>query len=1835
MNKKHMVSGVLRVVKHKRAYIFNMSRVGVFSCAVITSFLLQTSFAAEQGVAASKVVSMQRTLAAQPDALPGQAVTQLADGRWLMSGGKGAQKTLAVIDPTTGRSATLPYSLIQSRIGHSATLLPDGTIFVFGGTDESGSVVNTGEIVDLHAGAPRTLGTLGLISRSGHTATLLADGTVLLVGGRDARGVGVADAELFDPMSQTASHINTRLDPVRWDQVAALLPTAGVLLVGGKNASLSDIQTAQALDPIAQTINAVDDASAAALVNSILGTTAPSVVATSPAASSTNFPVNNRIVVRLSKRMNVATLSAQTVTLVGPNGPVSTTVVGAERGLLLFVSPKQDLLPATHYSLFVKGATDELGQPLPVVAVGFSTGSIAAANAHAKSGTAGVGAPVADAGSSNQLAAAPVAAVASQGQVASEAAVADAELGVEEWTPENRHQHGNWRTGRHKSRFQSLPPLQAAGGVTALAGQVLRLNGKPLADVELRSSGKTTRTDVTGRFILENLPAGPVVLEINGATADGGAVDYGYFSDRVVLKAGTTTPLGYPIWMTRLDTKHVVNIASPTTQETIVTNPSIPGLELHLPAGTVIKDRQGKIVTQLSITAIPTDRPPFPLPAGVNVPTYFTVQPGGSTIENLNSRTPVGARLIYPNFTNQPPGSTVLFWDYDPQAKGWYVYGKGKVSVDGKQSIPNPGVAIYQLTGAMVGSPDMGPPLNPPPCEDESCDGPDPTPNPDPPDPNQPDPNQPDPNNGSGDSGGSSCTGETAGDPVDCSTGIFMYRHRDLTIKDKVSIGITRTYLSRDGTQRGFGIGATHDYDMFMVGDTTPWTYQDLILPRGGRIHFTRTSSGTSYIDAVYVAQSTANSRFQGATLSWNTAVGDWILRTKDGSSYEFPEAENNTIPSFSGMLAFTDKNGNKVTIERNTPNNDVSRVVSPNGRFITFAYDDNYRVTQITDISGRIVQYQYDDLGRLSAVTDPNGGVERYTYDSNNNMLSVTDARGNLKIQNTYEPTYQGVATQTLADGGVYHFSYGFSSATATASSFPKHLTTDVTDPNGVLSRRTFDTNQNATTNVAGMNGDYVLRFDQAIGTSLQWSRTAVRDAAGRMTSFTDEIGRTTTKSYDAYGNLVSQTRLSGTPQAATTTYAYDGKNRLVTKTDALGHTTSYGYDSSGNVISRTDALGHVWLKTYDSQGNLITQKDPLSGMKSYVFSSGLLSQVTDEIGSGTRLNRDLLGRVTSIVDALGNTRNYGYDALDRVTKVTDATGQNLSKQFDANGNVRQITTPAGLIYAYTYDTRNRPTSEIDPAGKSTTWSYDATGKLLKMVDRKGQSTSMIYNGLGQLTARNYADGVSDALTWDAANRLLSVTRGGDTYSFVHDGLDNVVLEQGPAGSVSSTYDIVGRRTILMPDAQPTVTYSYDNANRLSVMSQAAGSSNGNVPQNVAYVWDIANRLIGRTLPNAIGENRVLNASGDVLQIGFSSTAQSIGTIIYTYDATHRRVSVNNTVSPPILPASASFQYDAAGHLINFNGGQLTYDANGSMTSDSSYSYVWDSRGALSQLNTISGQSVASFSYDPLKRRSIVMLPTDPSPRAFLYDGFNIVQETVYMQTNDSGKSTIATYLNGKSIDEVIARYSTQGSETMIVDGQRSVIALSDTSGALRTLYQYDPNGVGTSTGNTSANHVQYASRENDNTGLYFYRSRYYHPALGRFISADPIGFASGQLSSYAYLNGSPLSGRDPLGLMFSPNGSDSYGPGDPSPNDGTGGGGICPSDNGGSSQYAGSPKTGEPQSWEQYGTTDRYYGPDGNAAYDIDSHPDHGAGTPHLHNWVDGVRGPGISLPPGTFGR
>jgi RHS repeat-associated protein len=290
----------------------------------------------------------------------------------------------------------------------------------------------------------------------------------------------------------------------------------------------------------------------------------------------------------------------------------------------------------------------------------------------------------------------------------------------------------------------------------------------------------------------------------------------------------------------------------------------------------------------------------------------------------------------------------------------------------------------------------------------------------------------------------------------------------------------------------------------------------------------------------------------------------------------------------------------------------------------------------------------------------------------------------------------------------------------------------------------------------------------------------------------------------------------------------------------------------------------------------------------------------------------------------------------------------------------------------------------------------------------------------------------------------------------------------------------------------------------------------------NVVLGYDIASRRTAATLPNGVTVSYAYDNDSRLSSLSYQGPTVPLGNVTYTYDQNGRLTTVGGSFARTDLPAAvSSASYDAANRLTAWGtNSSFAYDANGNLQGDGTNIYNWDARN---QLSSITGGVTASFQYDPLGRR--IGKTINGVTTGFLYDCTNGVQEL-------SGGVPSANLLTG-GVDEIFNRKDTS-SRSFLSDGQGSTSALTDSTGAIATQYTYEPFGNTSMAGVVSSNSFQYTGRENDGTGLYFYRARYYNPVLQRFISQDPIGFGGGDTNLYAYTGNNPVNFTDPSGNVL-----------------------------------------------------------------------------------------------------
>ena len=347
--------------------------------------------------------------------------------------------------------------------------------------------------------------------------------------------------------------------------------------------------------------------------------------------------------------------------------------------------------------------------------------------------------------------------------------------------------------------------------------------------------------------------------------------------------------------------------------------------------------------------------------------------------------------------------------------------------------------------------------------------------------------------------GASGTNRATDRDPVDLNTGLYVLEDDDIVVEDMLPIRFTRVYRNRDTRSRAFGIGTSQSYDLFLAGDSSTFRYVDLIMPDGGRIHYTRISPGTGHADGKF-EHTTSPTEFYKSRLEWNG--NGWDINLQDGSSYSFLACQSARRPGQCGMISYQDPHGRVLKISRDSAGN-ITNIVTSSKRGIKFTNDGENRITRARRHFGRVinlVSYQYDDRGRLVKVRTiyldivqaifnlfyrlmrwPEPGrdwwrheTRQYTYDDSHQMLTIKAP--DTSFTNEYDGGGR-VIKQTFSDGRSFMFDYVLNKE-------GKVIQTDIIKPDGGLRRVTFNSN------------GYILSDTYGVGQPNQLSITYERQA-------------------------------------------------------------------------------------------------------------------------------------------------------------------------------------------------------------------------------------------------------------------------------------------------------------------------------------------------------------------------------------------------------------------------------------------------------------------------------------------------------------------------------------------------------------------------------------------------------------------------------------------------------------------------------------------------------------------------------------------------------------------
>lgn len=763
-----------------------------------------------------------------------------------------------------------------------------------------------------------------------------------------------------------------------------------------------------------------------------------------------------------------------------------------------------------------------------------------------------------------------------------------------------------------------------------------------------------------------------------------------------------------------------------------------------------------------------------------------------------------------------------------------------------------------------------------------------------------------------------------------------------------------------------------------------------------------------------------------------------------------------------------TDPRGNTTKVAVNRLGNPI-RVEAPLGRVATASYNAHGQVTRQVSHAGQVTRYTYAG-SRLMQVTDSaTNQTVNYEYDQFDLVKRVW---GSVPEEN-YAYFFTGTKTDSVRVTVA-----GRTSQVKFDSRGRQEL---AIDPEGHATRYVYGDGSPAVPGLGNLetvktgslaaiqNDDYRQRI-----TSL------VRDAYGRQIGGTDPLGRSSS-------------------------VAYDSLNRTTRSISAANDTVRYEYAAAGHLWKVIDPKGQVYEYVRNPLGWTVEEKVPgPSGQQTVTHRydrAGNHTETTNRRGQTVRRAYDALGRVQSLTDlSTSAVTAYAYGPQDRWFAVSNAESTD-TVHYDIVGRATQQITRRGttryaLSSSYNAEGLREGLTMTAPWTRSIGYRYNAAMQLDTLIDLAGGRTAMQYDGDGMLYHTALPLPVPLIIRQDIPTTHVSArTRYYHNYTYSNP----IEAEFG----VGYTQDKLGRiGTRWSSDMLTRRTYSYDGAGRLWGYDEEELLPS--IGCTYTADWDPDSGV------------KMGPASGADCDAGFFAGTGVQGT--HTYDRVGNHTNDGAVTQP------------GTNRLAQFRGYTMGYDSDGNLISKSGngegMTYGWNALGQLTSV-TRHGQTT-TFGYDGFGRRVRKSGPGyfGSGEKRYLYDG-----DDLFMELDGAGNVTREyTYYPGVDSPHSVR----QGGQMYyyLMEAPGHVAGLVDSQGQIVSRYKYNPWGELESSTDALDQPLRYTAREYDGeTGLYFYRARYYDPSLRRFISEDPIGLEGG-INPYAYVENDPIHQSDPYGL-------------------------------------------------------------------------------------------------------
>lgn len=927
---------------------------------------------------------------------------------------------------------------------------------------------------------------------------------------------------------------------------------------------------------------------------------------------------------------------------------------------------------------------------------------------------------------------------------------------------------------------------------------------------------------------------------------------------------------------------------------------------------------------------------------------------------------------------------------------------------------------------------------------------------------------------------------------------------------------------------------------------------------------------------------------FTGINYHYNTESGGGYTRSApDGSKALFDvdgrltEARDRfsnkvlyTYNAAGRISTITDAIGKQFTFGYGADNN-LDWVRDPASRYSYVTINSSGEITSIQDPEGgHPFQGMTYPAGRLESYQDRAGSSWSVSYDFAGRVSAVTAPAVTIASGAQASP----VTSVTSRSKNLLYDTIGGTSSSPLPRRTTAHNTVSVTDPEGgITAFRDMDRFGQPLVIEDAVGREWRFEHNNPDGlltlqvtpsadtTDLAWTGGNLTQVSNRTT------GKTVTYEYGSYSQLarisgattevtnflgslgrVDSTQVGGTTGPIVARYIYDSRGRVTSVTDGDGYTTSVEYQTGG--FMNTDSvsrLGRTTKFAYDSRGRV--------------------SVVTDPLQQTARIEYDDLNRTLASVNAAGDSTIYSYGSLG-LQSVRDALGNVYQRHPNVLGWDTATTDPGGRQDFYAYDENGRLITHTDRRGRTVNYEYDAAGDL---TSRTADGLKATYSLSPDLrTFRAELPGVSvDSIRYDRLGRVTEqfTWRNGIQYrvstQYIYENTlrrSRTRLFTGPNVDHTAYYDYNGSGQLrqLNGDAVDhtdigyngrlqATTFRYRVSNFTSYDTAYVSYPSTNRPGRIRYSnnlglgwadtfgtryghdelsrvdtrandlqteWsEFTYDLIGQLTRVAeyeqdIGDGRHCTADEDTGELECSEVdATLVGSTTYTWD------ELGNPWGETV---------DAGNRLTSLLGDSMSYDSAGNLLSSTragvTYQYTWNDLGQLTSVHD--GTTATSFTYDALGRR--IGITHGGTTTQFVLDGANVIADL------DAAGNALRYYNYYDGVGQLHSMRAGSSGYIYHRDLTGNVMGLTRVSdGAIAGTYDYDGFGVTAANEALVANRFRYGSGEQDPTGLYYFRNRYYDPQMRRWISEDPIGLAGG-INLYAYVGNNPINYVDPWGL-------------------------------------------------------------------------------------------------------